>query len=79
MPFPGALACFPQELVPSHTWYAYVDALILAGMLRDWLMTRRMHPVYAIGLSALVLGQMATMWILISKAAWWWGIANRLL
>lgn len=75
----AAFARFPQWVVPSHSWYAFVDALILTGAARDWITTRRVHPVYLYGLPALALGQAATMWIYMSRAPIWIAIAHALL
>jgi hypothetical protein len=75
----AAFARFPQWLVPTHCWYAFVDVLILTGAARDWMLMRRVHPVYLYGLPALALGQATTMWIYMSRAPTWIAIAQALL
>jgi hypothetical protein len=75
----AAFARLPGWLVPDDTWYLYVDLLIFSGVVRDWLVMRRIHPVYRLGLPALMLGQAATMWIYRSDAPFWVAIAQWLL
>jgi hypothetical protein len=75
----AAFARFPNWLMPNDAWYVGVDALILAGAARDWIVMHRVHPVYLYGLPALALGQAATMWIDLSRAPAWVAIAHALL
>jgi hypothetical protein len=75
----AAFARFPLWLMPRNFWYVYVDALILAGPVRDWIIMRRVHPVYQYGLPALAVGQATTMWIYVSRAPAWIAIAHALL
>jgi hypothetical protein len=74
-----AFARFPSWLMPDNAWYVAVDALILAGVARDWLVMRRVHPVYLYGLPMLVLGQATAMWTYLSEAPTWVAIAQTLL
>lgn len=67
----AAFARFPKWLMPDNWWYAGVDALILAGAVRDWMVMGRVHPVYLYGLPVLALGQAITMWIYLSGARGW--------
>jgi hypothetical protein len=75
----AAFARFPNWLMPHNAWYFGVDALILAGVVRDWIVTRRLSRVYLYGLPALALGQAATTWIYLSRAPAWVAIARALL
>jgi hypothetical protein len=75
----AAFARFPSGLVPDNGWYLGVDALILAGVIRDWITEGRVHPVYAIGLPAIGVGQAATMWVYLTRAPAWLAIARVLL
>jgi len=75
----AAFARFPGWLMPDDAWYVGVDVLIGAGVARDWLVMRRVHPVYLYGLPLLVLGQGATMWIYHSGAPAWVATAQILL
>jgi hypothetical protein len=74
----AAFARFPNWLMPPNSWYVAVDALIFAGAARDWIVMRRVHPVYLYGLPALVLGQATTIWIYLSRAPAWAAIAHAL-
>jgi hypothetical protein len=44
-------------LLPFGVFYSGVDILILLGVSRDLLVTRRIHPVYLCALPAFVFGQ----------------------
>lgn len=75
----AAFARFPSWLMPSHAWYVCIDLLILVAAIRDWVLLRRVHPVYLYGLPLLALGQAAAMWVYLSKAPAWISIARWLL
>jgi hypothetical protein len=75
----AAFARFPNWLMPDNAWYVGVDALILAGVARDWTVVRRVHGVYLYGLPTLALLQATTMWIYLSRAPAWVKIAHALL
>jgi hypothetical protein len=75
----AAIARLPGWLVPDNAYYAGVDTLILAAVARDWIVMRRVHPVYLYGLPALALGQATVMWINLTAAPAWVAIAHVLL
>jgi hypothetical protein len=75
----AAFARFPSWLMPDNAWYVGVDALIGAGVARDWIVLRSVHPVYQYGIPVLVLGQTTTMWIYLSGSPAWTAIAHSLL
>ena len=75
----AAFARFPSWLVPNGSWYLCVDVLILSGVIRDWLRTRRIHIVYACAMPLIALGQAATMWIYVTGPPLWVSIARSLL
>ncbi len=75
----AAFARFPNWLVPRNCFYIGVDALIFAGVARDWLATHRIHIVYRYTLPALMAGQSTAMWILISRPPTWLAIAHSLV
>jgi hypothetical protein len=56
-----------------------VDLLILLGVLRDWMVNRKVHPVYAYALPALIAGQTAVMYANVHKSAVWMRIAHALV
>jgi hypothetical protein len=45
---------FPASLVPENWFYVGVDVLILLGVVRDLIVTKRVHPVYLYGLPLLM-------------------------
>lgn len=55
----AAFGRFPSTLMPHHWFYAGVDFLLLLGVLRDLVVTKRVHPVYVYALPLLALGQTA--------------------
>jgi hypothetical protein len=75
----AAIARLPGWLVPDNAFYVGVDVLILSAVARDWIVIRRVHPVYIYGLPALALGQATAMWILLTAAPAWVAIAHAVL
>ena len=69
---------FPSSVAPSW-FYAGVDVLILLGVTRDLLVTKRIHPVYLYGLPLLMLGQTAAMFTSLSNSPVWLRIAHAIL
>jgi|SRR6185312_9279909 len=61
----------------SHSWfYAGVDALILMGIVRDLIVTRRIHMVYRYALPAFVVGQIVAVQVWLHHPAWWVRLTN---
>ena len=73
----AAFARFPH--FPIGVWDVCVDALILLGVGRDWIVTGLLHPVYRYALPALIVLQIATNATFFTGAAWWLPIAHVLL
>jgi hypothetical protein len=63
----AAFGRFPDALMPRHWFYTGVDALILLGLLRDLIVTERVHPVYLFGLPILAAGQTAAMFMYVKS------------
>lgn len=61
------------------TLYAGVDMLVLIAVARDWIVNRRIHPVYLYGLPAFVLTQAWVMYTLTHHSAWWLSTARSIL
>jgi hypothetical protein len=59
---------FPSYLLPSPIFYAGVDLLILLGVARDLIVTRRIHQVYRYALPAFILGQTIVMYTVIHNS-----------
>lgn len=56
----------------SHHWfYAGVDVLILLGIARDLIVTRRIHVVYRYALPAFVVAQTVAVNLWLRHPAWW--------
>jgi hypothetical protein len=75
----AAFGRFPNSLVPENWFYAGVDILILLGVVRDLIVTKRVHPVYLYGLPLLMLGQIATVYTYVKNLPEWLKIAHALL
>lgn len=74
----AAFAALPEWLAPANIKYA-ADALIAAGVARDWVSMRRIHPVYRFGLPILILWQLAARWIYKSALPAWVALAHQLV
>jgi hypothetical protein len=70
---------FPEWLLPPVLFYAGVDVLISLGALRDWLVGRKVHPVYLYVLPILIAGQALVMYVVLHKPAAWARVAHALL
>jgi len=70
---------FPENLLPRELFYAGVDSLILLGVLRDWLVNRRIHRVYLYTLPAFIAGQSFVILTLVRQSAWWQAVAHSLI
>jgi hypothetical protein len=73
----AAFARFPG--LPVGVWDVCVDALILLGVARDWIVAKRVHLVYRYALPLLVLGQVFANYTYFNASPWWLAIAHRLL
>jgi hypothetical protein len=75
----AGFARFHTFLMPKDWFYAGVDALILLGVTRDLIVTKRVHPVYLYGLPAMMLGQIVAMHTYLGALPVWLRIAHRIL
>ena len=75
----AAFGRFPAKILPPTIFYAGVDVLVLFGVVRDWLVNRRVHPVYLCALPVLVLGQTFVMYTDLHSSAWWMRLAHALI
>jgi hypothetical protein len=67
------------RLLSIYGFYAGVDALILLGVVRDLLVTKRVHPVYLYGLPLMMLGQLAAVSTVVTNWPAWLRLAHTLL
>jgi hypothetical protein len=65
--------------IPEAYFYAGVDSLILLGVLRDWIVNRRVHVVYKYALPAFIVAQTIVMYTVETKATYWLKIAHAIL
>lgn len=59
--------------------FACLDALILFGALRDWLVDRRVHAAYRYALPVLVAGQIVTTVVFATAPPWWLAISRAII
>jgi len=70
---------FPQSILPPVLFYAGVDLLIMLGVARDLIVDGSVHRVYRYALPALVVGQVAVMYLVMHNVRAWAKIAHALL
>jgi hypothetical protein len=75
----AAFGRFPMPLIREAWFYAGVDFLIVLGVLRDLLVTRRVHPVDGYALPALIVTQTMVMHLYLAAPSRWVAIANAIL
>jgi hypothetical protein len=63
----------------DHWFYGGVDALILLAVVRDVIVTKRVHPAYLYGLPLMMLGQIAVTYAFVKSLPQWLKIAHALL
>lgn len=69
----------PNQTFAFYWFYSGVDALIFLGILRDLVVTKRVHRAYLVALPVLVAGQVFVMRTLMSGAPWWVRISNAIV
>jgi len=75
----AAFGRFPAYLLNPAFFYAGVDLLIALGAARDWLVERKVHPVYLWTLPAFAAGQAAVMYTSLHDLPYWLRIAHAIL
>lgn len=60
-------------------FYAGLDLLIVLGMMRDWIVDRRVHKVYLYALPPMILLQSLAVYAWRMNPAWWQGITHAIL
>jgi hypothetical protein len=75
----AAFGRFPPQVLPPVVFYAGVDLLILLGALRDLIVIKQIHRVYAIGLPALLVAQTIVMYTVVRELPYWVKIARAIL
>jgi hypothetical protein len=76
----AAFARFPLLLhMTAIRWYGGVDLLILIGIARDLFASRQAHPIYRVGFPLIVVAQIVTMAIFMTRAPIWMLLAHQLI
>jgi hypothetical protein len=75
----AAWARLPVSPHPALRFHLGVDLLILAGVARDLIKDRRIHPVYLFGFPLLVLTQGIVMTLYLTQNSSWRAIARQLI
>lgn len=70
---------FPGAFFQGSYFYVGVDLLILLGVVRDWIVNRRVHVVYKYALPAFVVAQTFVMFTIATNQQYWLKIANAIL
>jgi hypothetical protein len=66
-------------ILPRGSFYAGVDALILLGLVRDWIVNGRVHTVYRYVLPAFAVGQIIVIVTIVRQLSYWQFIAHKLV
>ena len=75
----AAFGRFPSSLVPHNWFYVGVDVLIILGVVRDLVVTKRVHAVYLYGLPLLIFGKTAVVYTFLRSWPGWMRIAHMIL
>ncbi len=75
----AAFGRFPENVLPQTFFYSGVDALILLGMARDFIVNRTVHRVYLYALPAMVIGQVVVMYAVLHRLSLWMKLAHALV
>jgi hypothetical protein len=75
----AAFGRFPIHFPPPFDFYYGVDALILLGVLRDLIVSRRIHKVYLYTLPVLFSCQCAVVYIVNHQLPFWMKISRAIL
>lgn len=75
----AAFARFPDGTMPDNAFYGGVDLLVLLGVWRDLVVTRRIHAVYLYGLPCMIASQWVTMYLLLAAPPLWVAMTHRIM
>jgi len=66
-------------MLNHNLFYLALDGLILLGMLRDWIVDKRVHKVYLYALPSLIVVQNLAIYAWRINPRWWQGITQAIL
>jgi hypothetical protein len=69
---------FPGSFFQNF-FYAGVDSLIFLGVVRDWIVNRRVHVVYKYALPAIMVAQTFVIYTVTTNQSYWLKISNAIL
>jgi hypothetical protein len=75
----AAFGRFPESILPGDTYVAAVDGLVCLGALRDWIVMKRIHPVYLWALPIMIVSQRIMLHINHGHMAAWMAFAHWLM
>lgn len=75
----AAFARFPESIVPENFFYVCVDLLLVLGVLRDLVVTRRIHAVYRYGLPCMIVGQAVAQYLMFAAPPAWLVMTHRIM
>lgn len=75
----AAFARFPTDLMPRFWFFVGVDLLVLLGVMRDLIVDKRVHRVYAVGLPVFVVCQSIVMYTILNNPPVWANLAHAIL
>lgn len=66
-----------SDFIFNHNlFYPCLDLLIVLGMLRDWIVDKRVHKVYLYALPIMIVLQSVTVYVWRANPAWWQAITH---
>ena len=75
----AAFGRFPSRILPPILFYAGVNFLILLGVARDLIVSRRIHRVYRYTLPPILAGEAVVMYTVTHSTALWMKFAHAVL
>src|SRR5262249_21527126 len=75
----AAFGRFPPSVLNPNFFYAGVDLLIILGVLRDWIVAKKIHPVYLYALPTLLIGQTVVIYPCSQELSYWFRVAHAIL
>ncbi|HET9100665.1 MAG TPA: hypothetical protein VFN62_09760 [Acidobacteriaceae bacterium] len=75
----AAFARFQIDLMPRFWFFVGVDLLVLLGVMRDLIVDKHVHRVYAVGLPVFVVCQSIVMYTILNNPPVWANIASAIL
>jgi hypothetical protein len=66
-------------MLDNNLFYPALDCLIVLGMVRDWVVDKRVHKVYLYALPALMVVQGLAIYAWRINPKWWQGITQAIM